>query len=78
MGIVSQGDEPQSLSDALKGAEEKEWRLSIDSELGSLERNKIWNPCVKPEDRNAIPVQLIFKKSECCRLSVQLQGETVV
>jgi len=57
LGIVSQGDEPQSLSDALKGAEEKEWRLSIDSELGSLERNKIWNPCVKPEDRNAIPVQ---------------------
>jgi len=34
---VSQGHEPQSLSVALKGAEEKEWRLAIDSELASLE-----------------------------------------
>jgi hypothetical protein len=35
-------DEFQSSSDALKGAEEKEWRLAIDSELASLKENKTW------------------------------------
>ena len=36
---VSQSDEPQSFSDALKGAEEKEWRVAIDSEVAFLKKN---------------------------------------
>ena len=40
---VSQGDEPQSFSDALGGAEEKEWRLAIDSELASVEETRLGN-----------------------------------
>jgi|NOAtaT_6_FD_contig_31_1491643_length_1129_multi_3_in_0_out_0_1 hypothetical protein len=54
---VSQGSEPQSFSDALKSSEQKEWRFAIDSELISLEENKTWEPCVLPEDSNAIPVK---------------------
>ena len=74
---VSQSDEPQSFSGALKGAEEKKWRLAIDFELASLEKNKTWRPCVLHEDRNAFPLRWIFKTKldvagKVCRYKARL------
>ena len=37
---VSQSDEPRSFEDAVKGVEEKEWRLGIDSEMAFSDENK--------------------------------------
>jgi len=58
-------------------AEWNEWKLAIDSELTSLEKNKTWELCVLPEDRNAIPVKWIFKRKlvaagKFCRYKARL------
>jgi hypothetical protein len=51
-----------NLFGVLIGEDEKEWKLGIESELDSLEEKKIWEPCVLPVGRNAIPVKWIFKE----------------
>ena len=65
-------DEPQTLTEALSGTQEKAWRLAWLSELDSLAKNGTWVIERLPDGRTPIGCRWLFRKKDDGRFKARL------
>ena len=56
--------EPQNFSEAVNGSEMNQWWSAMQSEYGSIVRNKTWELCEPPRDRKIVVCKWIYKKKK--------------
>lgn len=57
-------DEPQNFEQAAK---EKNWRVAMDNEIESIEKNGTWKLTKLPDGHKPIDLKWIFKLKKGCR-----------
>lgn len=56
--------EPKSLKEALAGPDAEKWRLAMEEELQSLNKNQTWKLMPLPKGKNAVGCKWVFKIKE--------------
>ncbi|KAM1221734.1 hypothetical protein ACFX2J_009352 [Malus domestica] len=54
-------DEPSTYKEAVNGLQREEWMKAIESELESMEKNKVWELAVLPHGAKSIGCKWVFK-----------------
>ena len=53
---------PNSYNEAVESQESRNWKIAMDSEMSSLNKNKTWKLVEKPLDKKVIDVKWLYKK----------------
>ena len=61
MAYLALGDEPVTYKEAVTGKNAKEWSAAIEKEIKSLEDNKTWEVCEKPDNKTLVGCKWVFK-----------------
>ena len=61
VNVVSISEEPKTVKDALSGTNSEKWTEAMESEMKSLNKNKVWELVKLPKGRKAIGCKWIFK-----------------
>jgi len=54
-------EEPKIIKDTLQRHDKKQWMEALQSELESIEENKVWTVVNRPNDKSIIKTRWIFK-----------------
>ena len=61
MAYLALADEPVTYSEAVTGENAHKWKAAIAKELQSLESNKTWEICEKPDNKSLVGCMWVFK-----------------
>ena len=59
--LVSESDEPKTVSEAWNGKNSDQWKQAMDSEYDSLVKNQTWELVPLPEGKKAIGTRWVYK-----------------
>ena len=53
---------PNTFEEAMESHDSKQWKIAMDSEINSLNKNKTWQIVEQPKDKEVIDVKWVFKR----------------
>ena len=64
--IAHRLDDPLTVKEALSSPEKREWMKAMESEINSLNTNKVWDLAELPCGQKAIGSKWVFKRKYDC------------